>query len=134
MISATSCDILYTSERISVPKHNNMKILVYQSKLCQTPQQILWLPTIDHEEIIILGLYVASGVYMGHVVLSLRVHFFRCSTMDFLPNLYLFCPNVCVPFIILLLSEMKHFWYTCRCVLKKVDNKRLSTQTGISRI
>ena len=38
------------------------------------PQRILLLPTIDHEEIIILGLYVESGVYMGHVVPSLRVH------------------------------------------------------------
>ena len=38
------------------------------------PQRILLLPTIDHEEIIILGLYVESGVYMGHVVPSLRVY------------------------------------------------------------
>ena len=39
------------------------------------PQQILWLPTIDHEELVILGFELETGEYVGHVVPSLRVHF-----------------------------------------------------------
>ena len=110
---------------------NKMKYNIYLSILVKVfPQQILWLPTIDHEEIIILGLDVESGVYMGHVVPSLRVHF-----LDVLIWIsFSICISFVQTFVLHLLSvsyqEMKHFWCTCRCVLKKVDNKKVLQRPG----
>ena len=84
-----------------------MKYNIYLSILVKVfPQQILWLPTIDHEEIIILGLDVESGVYMGHVVPSLRVHF-----LDVLIWIsFSICSSFVQTFVFHLLSLSYHRW------------------------
>ena len=85
-------------------------------------------PWRDHNFGFVCGIW---GVYGSCRAISACVH----SFLDVLIWIsFSICISFVQTFVLHLLSvsyqEMKHFWCTCRCVLKKVDNQKVLQRPG----